>query len=599
MHIVVVFILPLLSHSDLVSAIPASCIRTLRRLVAIFIAVRSLPSNHFIMPSLFSRFNPVPSFPAYPGPHTVGTLDVEIPTAELPSPSPAPDPSISTVSFRVFYPCQPSAPSTKPVYWLPEPQREYFEGYVKFLGASPRLSWLLRWVLIIANFTRNADGWVHCARYVPIFNLLSSITIPALRNASIVPATTPSKRWPVMVFSHGLGGTKNAYSYITGALASHGIVVVAPEHRDGSAPISIVHAVDDSRRKVVDYISIPHRPGQDVEDGRNKQLRLRLWELGLVHEALLQIDTGAQLANIAERQDGKDRVNSELSMFRAKLDVHVPGCISWSGHSFGAASMIQLFKSVFYHNVASDLSHPHLPLFTTSESSAIARQITPSSTLILFDLWSMVLRTSATDWLFQRPLPCYSPSGSGGSALLAVLSEAFVKWRANLSITKAVVFPPQGADPASRSRVAAPHVFYPVASAHMGQSDFGLLWPWLTRRVLKSDNPIQAFRLNVRAVLEMLRRNGFEVSNPSPIDPDGKVDSRGTEYLPAEGTFKEDPAGHDMKILATDGSVKGWIALNFSDDDNAEVSQGLSAYMGEKVSPMAAVVQGEVIKNGK
>ncbi len=90
---------------------------------------------HLRMVSLFSRFNPIPSFPDYTGPYDVGTIDVEIPTSELESPSPAPDPSISTIQFRIFYPCIKSS-NSNPIRWLPNPQREYMSGYMRFLGAN-------------------------------------------------------------------------------------------------------------------------------------------------------------------------------------------------------------------------------------------------------------------------------------------------------------------------------------------------------------------------------------------------------------------------------------------------------------------------------
>lgn len=96
------------------------------------------------MVSFFSHLNPTPGFPSYTGPYEVGTADVEIPAAELPSPSPTPDPNLSTVSFRIFYPCEPPAKAPKPVYWLPDPQHEYLGAYVRFLGASRRLSGILR-----------------------------------------------------------------------------------------------------------------------------------------------------------------------------------------------------------------------------------------------------------------------------------------------------------------------------------------------------------------------------------------------------------------------------------------------------------------------
>lgn len=98
------------------------------------------------MVSFFSRLSPVPSFPDYLGPYKVGTLDVEIPTAQFASTWSIPDSSISTVSFRIFYPCEQPAKPPQPVYWLPEPQREFFKAYTRFLGASPRLSGLIQLV---------------------------------------------------------------------------------------------------------------------------------------------------------------------------------------------------------------------------------------------------------------------------------------------------------------------------------------------------------------------------------------------------------------------------------------------------------------------
>jgi len=89
--------------------------------------------------SFFADYSPVPAFPKYSGPYKVGTVDVEIPVTELNQSGPAPNAEISTVSFRIFYPCEPNAkPAT--IRWLPEPQRGYMSAFAKFMGLQSFVS---------------------------------------------------------------------------------------------------------------------------------------------------------------------------------------------------------------------------------------------------------------------------------------------------------------------------------------------------------------------------------------------------------------------------------------------------------------------------
>jgi len=91
------------------------------------------------MTSYLSRLSPVPAFPEYTGPYKVGTIDVELPVAELDSPSPAPEEHISTVQYRIFYPCEPESVG-KTINWLPSPQQGYVSAYTRFLGAGSVLA---------------------------------------------------------------------------------------------------------------------------------------------------------------------------------------------------------------------------------------------------------------------------------------------------------------------------------------------------------------------------------------------------------------------------------------------------------------------------
>ncbi|KAI4093525.1 MAG: hypothetical protein LQ339_007663 [Xanthoria mediterranea] len=512
--------------------------------------------------SFLSNLNPAPSFPSYTGPYAVGTTDVEIPAAELPSPSSTPVPALSTVSFRIFYPCEVPPKPAKPVYWLPDPQHDYLGAYVRFLGASRRLS----------AFLRN----------IPFLRILSYTTIPVVRNASLLQPPTKTKRWPVMVFSHGLGGTKNAYSHLLGSISSHGVVVIAPDHRDGSAPLSLVRATPGLTPRPVEYRSISHKQTSEVEEARDGQLQIRLWELGLIHEALLKIDRGEPLMNtLAEKSP---ETMGDLAMFSSTLDVQAPGRISWSGHSFGAVTVVQLVKSVFYTS-SKDAPSSYQPLFEPSTSSQIAHQITPSSSVMLLDLWTMPLRSKSTRWLNTLPLPCYAPDGPGGRNVIAVLSEAFFKWGSNLNQLKRTVSEDPSLDKPVVKNHPAPYVFYPVTSAHLSQSDFGILFPWLTRKAFKAEDPARTLRLNTRAILEVMRRNGVEVADTSAIDME---DASAHDGVPGG------QIGQDWRILQKDGSVAGWVALDLGSRKHTE--EAVNNETAETADPIEAVVQGEASK---
>ncbi|KAI9682357.1 MAG: hypothetical protein M1817_000411 [Caeruleum heppii] len=536
------------------------------------------------MTSLLSRMSPVPGFPNYTGPYKVGTVDLEIPTSELPSPSPQPDPYINTLQCRIFYPCEEPSKKAKPVRWIPTPQREYVGAYAKFLGAG--------------------DAVAELFSYVP--RLLYYITIPVIRNAPLLNAPTKSKRWPVVVFSHGLGGSRNAYSHLLGSLSSHGVVVIAPDHRDGSAPISFVRdtSVADgaqcdlekhhrhgnhSAKKAIPYKSLSHTPSREVEDGRNDQLRIRLWELGLTHEVLLKLDQGARLSNLVPPTTTDSAM---LSLMKDRLDVHEPGSISWSGHSFGAASTVQFMKSVFYRpsmaNQAEADFSTYSSLYTPSASSVIVRQITPESFVSLLDLWCLPLDCQSTRWLWNKPMPCYSPTAKepGGNNLLAILSEAFFKWRGNLRLTKRVLSPDPSLHNTGQSKLPGPRLFYPSSSAHLSQSDFGTLFAWLTKRVLKVEEPERTLRLNVRAILQVMREKGLEVGETSRQDME--------EVAPDEPlTDESESKSGDWKILASGGEIRGWMSVSpFADDIGGDRPHDTS---DANKAPSDAVMEGEIM----
>lgn len=450
--------------------------------------------------SYLSRLSPIPAFPDYTGPYKVGTVDVEIPVTDLNSPSPAPENAadIPTVQFRVFYPAV-ADPKEKPITWLPNPQRQHLSAYTKFLGIGPTLSDILSFLPRHLHYT----------------------TIPVHKNAEAAGADTDTKRWPTMIFSHGLGGGRNSYSYIAGSLASHGVVVFCPEHRDGSAVVSFIRLASQpgrffssQTRRVVPYNRISHEVTPEVYEAREAQLRIRLWELGLIHDAILAIDQGRSLTNM-------NSTTPTLKHLAGRLDVHEPGRLILGGHSFGATTMHQFLKCNYYADVP-EVAAIKKPLFTPAKDSNIRKQITEKNVTMLLDMWCMPIIAPNSAPLFNLPLPVYAdvPTAPGGAALLAVESETFYKWTEHLHVKAKLLSPdptsktvtPQLYERPSGIKLPEANFFYVINSAHLSQSDFGILFPWLTKKIFDAEQPERALRLNLRAQLQLLRSNGIPVA---------------------------------------------------------------------------------------
>ncbi|KAG9252271.1 platelet-activating factor acetylhydrolase, isoform II-domain-containing protein [Emericellopsis atlantica] len=452
------------------------------------------------MASYLSRLSPVPAFPDYTGPFKVGTMDVEIPVSDLPSPSPAPENAadIPTVLFRIFYPAVDES-DEKCIPWLPNPQRHHISAYTRFVGVGNTLAEFLSFFPRHLNYT----------------------TIPAHKNSKLRSSDGESARWPTMIFSHGLGGSRNSYSYIAGSLASHGLVVICPEHRDGSAVASFIRIPDENNKaskiktkKMIQYNRISHDVSPEVYEMREAQLRIRLWELGLVHEAILAMDKGTEFRNI-------NTSTTSLQQFVGRLKVHEPGSIIFAGHSFGATTMTQWLKSTYYAD-NEDVSGMEKPLFTPKKDSAIRKQVTERNVTMLLDMWCMPLLAPNSEVLFNLPLPLYDDLASavGGTGLLAVESESFYKWTEHLHIKARILSPepkartvlPTVYERPSGIKQAEPNFFYVVNSAHLSQSDFGILFPWLTKKIFDAEQPERALRLNLRAQLQLLRVNNIPIA---------------------------------------------------------------------------------------
>jgi len=303
---------------------------------------------------------------------------------------------------------------------------------------------------------------------------------------------------------------------------------------------------------------------------REEQLRIRTWEMGLVHEAVLAIDRGER---------GLTNLNSStpsLDPFVGMMHVHEPGSIVFAGHSFGSATTVQLLKSTYYADHPALSTMKKAPLFTPAEGSEIRRQITEKTVTILLDTWVTPLIDPGFAPLFDLPLPAYAdtPNAAGGKAILSVLSDQFYKWHEHLRVTARVLSPSPAheiptpslykrSDP-SLPDFPEPNLFYVRESAHLSQSDFGILFPWLTKKMFSAVEPERAIRLNLRAQLQVLRENGIPIARTCAADlVDGVVDGDEVFEEVRKGNGRGD-SNDDRAILDKSGDVHvgHWVRID-------------------------------------
>ncbi len=149
---------------------------------------------------------PAVQIPSPDGPYRVGILEFHLPVDF--SDDNTTCTSHSELPVKLFYPTL-DPPGQYP-YLNPSLADEYCRKVMQF-GAPPPLQ---------------SQGWM--------LHNWKLATLPAKWNATLLPL---DRRLPIVIFSHGLGGTADVYSYQTMALASNGYVVLVLTHQDRSAPV--------------------------------------------------------------------------------------------------------------------------------------------------------------------------------------------------------------------------------------------------------------------------------------------------------------------------------------------------------------------------
>ncbi|XP_073442664.1 platelet-activating factor acetylhydrolase isoform X1 [Dendrobates tinctorius] len=233
------------------------------------------------------------------GPHTVGCTDLMT------------DHTIQGIFLRLYYPCVDSDDYEEAV-WIP--RREYYLGIADMLN--------LNRTMMDAIFSY----------------YFGSVKCPAKMNAPF----RLGEKYPLVIFSHGLGAFRTLYSTFCIALASQGFVVAAVEHRDESASATFYFRErssadtcqgDEEREPMEEvwlYKKTP-KPGADEFPLRFEQVQKRADECLRALDLVLDINAGKPVTNALPS-------NFDWSSLKDSIDVQK---VAVAGHSFGAATAIK------------------------------------------------------------------------------------------------------------------------------------------------------------------------------------------------------------------------------------------------------------------
>ena len=237
------------------------------------------------------------------GAHAVGVRDVEH--------SISVDGDNYCVRVRIFYPATSSPKANSAQLLL-----QWLRGIGQWLPAGPTSPVHARYARAHALALPFLPQWLK--PYMASFSFLLRVArLPTAveRDAPAAGAKgTPPAAWPLALFSHGLCGTSAGYSSLCAELASQGSVVLAVEHKDGSAIYS----------ETSDGHAVPYAGGVG-EAVTAKQLERRTRELvAIAHGAV-------EIASAALGDDG-------LTIDGA--------CVTLAGHSFGGAAALRAAASM-------------------------------------------------------------------------------------------------------------------------------------------------------------------------------------------------------------------------------------------------------------
>ena len=380
--------------------------------------------------------------------------------------------------------------------WLPHPRSGMSKGYGDFSQVPPWLVsiwfFLTTWHTKLPAF-RNPNLASH---WPPEQNARQGGW--KVKNETGEPPKGQPKEpiYPLIIFSHGLGGSRTAYRTVCGEFASYGFVVCAVEHRDGSGPRTFVNhpaegkgsrkereangGVDHLEKEsayswdVIDFIfpkRNPHDTRPDNGEGVDTELRaaqidMRLAEIQEAYDIVKAISSGDGYAVSQQNLRNADGIGgSSRGLVGVKWDCWTgrvrTSQVTMAGHSFGAATAVEVLR--------------HADRFPWVGQG------------ISYDIWGLALKPPAPDPAYRISRP-----------LLGINSEAFMYWEDNLQAAVAIC-------DEARMHGSLAWLLTVRGTVHISLSDFCILYPQTAALLLKQTiNPRRAIDIHINASLEFL-----------------------------------------------------------------------------------------------
>ncbi|OCH92195.1 hypothetical protein OBBRIDRAFT_727394 [Obba rivulosa] len=316
---------------------------------------------------------------------------------------------------------------------------------------------------------RTLHGYAHVGGipywFTRIFSHYAArLKIPVRTNAPLLdPAQSPDEKrsWPLVIFSHGLGGSRTNYSQICSRIAAEGNVVLAVEHRDGTGPaVSIANGQGSGHSPQFKLYLRPEDDGSEPKSFalRLDQLQFRRLEIYLIYKYFSEfINT-----RIQEDIDGPQKQASEGAFWKSWLSDQFPKVqytenLSLVGHSFGGATILSILSNPPLQMPGSDARFDALPI---------------THALVL------------DPWLEPFPSPGPNPHleatrGPHMPKILIINSEAFTLWKSHFARLQEVM--QTWRESKGDGSGAGADLLTLVRAVHVSFSDFGVIVPFARR----------------------------------------------------------------------------------------------------------------------